>query len=924
MAAAAAGPAPIQRLEDAVVHRIAAGEVVQRPASALKEMLENSLDAGATHVSVVLKEGGLKYLQIQDDGHGVALEDLPLLCVRHATSKLRAFEDLDTIATLGFRGEALASISFVAHVSVTTMTSAMPHGYRVAYADGAPLPPGPKPVAAVPGTSIIVEDMFYNMPARRRAFRPGPEEHNLCLEVVQKYAVFKAGACGFTVKRQGEARSDLHTLASASRVDVIRALHGPELAAGLLPLAAAGGAGDVSDAVPLHGPMAFAATGFCSALTHAGRRSALILFINGRPVEQGQLRRAIEGAYAAHNPKATKPWVFLDLRLPPRHVEVNLHPTKREVGFLHQQEIIDALTGAVHAALAGSMSSRAFAVNTPSLLAAGEPAAPAPGGQAGDDEERDDDGGGGGGGSGARPGSAAAGRGAAGSQRPPSGGASQRGGGASDAGGGAPSYYRPEKLVRTDHRTQTIDSFLVSQPAPAAIATAAAAAGAAPRRRASRPDGGAGDDAGGGGGGGGPLLSNASLHLQAAAAEEAAAAAELEQQQQQQQPGGEQQQGQGQQQVLLLRPVRQLKLPPVATQLSSVHELLADVAAATHGELEQLFRSHTWVGMADDRLALLQHGTRLYLVDVAAVSEDLFYQLALAHWEAPRVARLAAPLPVARLMDAALTLEQAAGRWQPEPGGSRQEVCALVEALLAQKAEMLSEYLGLTFSTSPASPPSDAPGGGAGGAKDGGGAAAAEAHRDAAPPPDQRPPAGEGAGAAPAPGPGLCLTGVPLLLEGYVPDLSCLPQLVLALARDVDWDSERACFESLARALASFYALQPLLPTAPAPGGGGGAGAGGGDTGSGAAPMEVDGGAAAAAEDDAPAATQAPTQAPTQARAAARRRPAGRAPRSRAARVAAAARAAAGRKGGLPPAAAPRARRQRAAADLDGAAVPRV
>jgi DNA mismatch repair protein MLH1 len=167
-------PAAIQRLDDAVVHRIAAGEVVQRPASALKEMLENSLDAGARHVTVVLKEGGLKYMQIQDDGSGIRLEDMPILCHRHTTSKLRAYEDLDTISTLGFRGEALASISFVSHVTVTTMTASMQHGYRVRYSDGEMLPPGPKPVAAVPGTSIIVEVRVLAACSLQQRHKPCP------------------------------------------------------------------------------------------------------------------------------------------------------------------------------------------------------------------------------------------------------------------------------------------------------------------------------------------------------------------------------------------------------------------------------------------------------------------------------------------------------------------------------------------------------------------------------------------------------------------------------------------------------------------------------------------------------------------------------------------------------------------------------
>uniref|UniRef100_A0A383V9C2 DNA mismatch repair protein S5 domain-containing protein n=1 Tax=Tetradesmus obliquus TaxID=3088 RepID=A0A383V9C2_TETOB len=785
----AAVPAAIQRLDDAVVHRIAAGEVVQRPASALKEMLENSLDAGARHITVVLKEGGLKYMQIQDDGCGVRLEDMPILCHRHTTSKLRAYEDLDTISTLGFRGEALASISFVSHVTVTTMTASMQHGYRVRYSDGEMLPPGPKPVAAVPGTSIIVEDMFYNMLPRKRAFRPGPEEHNLCLDVLQKYAIYKAGSAGFTLKRQGEARSDLHTLPTSPRLDVIRSLLGPDLAASLLPLQLTGGSGDVSAAVPLDGPLGFKVDGFVSNLTHIGRRSTLILFINGRPVDQGQLKRALEAVYVAQNPKANKPWVFLDLQLPPRHVEVNVHPTKKEVGFLHQQEVIDAVCGAVEGVLRASMNSRSFAVNKPSLLAAppaaaaaaaataeepGEAAAAAADQQDAEAASRP---------ASARPGSATAAAGT--SQRPPSSSSkSQSTAATQQQTPQTQPYYRPEKLVRTDHRSQTIDGFLVSQASAAAVASAAAAA---PRRRSSAAAGrsSVGGAADGDAGDGAVLLSNAALHLQAAAAEEAAAAAEWQQQQQGADRQGQQapqQQQQQQQQMFMLRAARQPKLPPVVTQLSSVHELLDEVAAAVHGELQELFRQHTWVGMADDRLALLQHGTRLYLVDTSAISRDLFRQLLLARWEAPRVMALAEPLPVRQLMAAALQLEEAAGRWQPEPGSSRQELCELVEALLTQKAEMLQEYVGLTFSSNPK-------------------AAAAAAQQDADLPGDQQQQQQVG----------LHLTGLPLLLDGYVPDLASLPQLVLQLVRDVDWDTEQACFSSLASVLAGFYALQPLL-----------------------------------------------------------------------------------------------------------------
>eukprot|EP00967_Tisochrysis_lutea_P025001 scaffold28734_cov21-Tisochrysis_lutea.AAC.1 len=191
----------IRRLDPCVVNKIAAGEVIQRPASALKEMLENSLDAGATQISIVVKEGGNKLLQITDTGHGIRTdtfvhrqlltdsllphrqqdafvlgllhpvqkEDLPVLCHRHTTSKLASFEDLETINTLGFRGEALCSISFVSNLTVTTMTEGALHGYRASYKDSEMLPPGPKPVAAVRGTTITVEDLFYNVPTRRKA-----------------------------------------------------------------------------------------------------------------------------------------------------------------------------------------------------------------------------------------------------------------------------------------------------------------------------------------------------------------------------------------------------------------------------------------------------------------------------------------------------------------------------------------------------------------------------------------------------------------------------------------------------------------------------------------------------------------------------------------------------------------------------------
>ncbi|XP_028110088.1 DNA mismatch repair protein MLH1-like [Camellia sinensis] len=181
-------PPMIHRLDESVVNRIAAGEVIQRPVSAVKELIENSLDADSTSINVVVKDGGLKLIQVSDDGHGIRYEDLPILCERHTTSKLCKFEDLQSIKSMGFRGEALASMTYVGHVTVTTITKGLLHGYRVSYRDGV-MEHEPKACAAVKGTQIMIENLFYNMTARRKTLQNSADDYPKIVDLLSRFAI---------------------------------------------------------------------------------------------------------------------------------------------------------------------------------------------------------------------------------------------------------------------------------------------------------------------------------------------------------------------------------------------------------------------------------------------------------------------------------------------------------------------------------------------------------------------------------------------------------------------------------------------------------------------------------------------------------------------------------------------------------------
>ncbi|KAH8155401.1 uncharacterized protein LAJ45_00411 [Morchella importuna] len=358
-------PRRIKALDQVVINKIAAGEIIVAPVHALKELIENAVDAGSTSLEIVVKDGGLKLLQITDNGHGINLEDMPILCERFTTSKLKSFEDLNAIGTYGFRGEALASISHIAHLTITTKTSDSSCAYRAVYSDGKLVPPkpgqsaDPKPVAGRQGTQITVEDLFYNTPSRRRAFRSPGEEYSKILDVVGRYAVHCSGVA-FSCKKFGDADSGICTTATASVIDRIRRIHGSSVANELLEFTTSS----------KH--LGFEATGMISNANYHVKKTTLLLFINHRSVESSAIKKGLENVYATYLPKGGHPFIYLSLEIEPHRVDVNIHPTKREVNFLYEDEIVAKIVETVEEKLAAVDTSRSYTL-TQTLLPGTKP-----------------------------------------------------------------------------------------------------------------------------------------------------------------------------------------------------------------------------------------------------------------------------------------------------------------------------------------------------------------------------------------------------------------------------------------------------------------------------------------------------------------------------------------------------------------------
>ena len=325
----------IHVLDQITIDKIAAGEVIERPASVVKELVENAIDAGSGSVTVEIKEGGISYMRIADNGCGIARDDVQNAFLRHSTSKIRAAEDLEHIASLGFRGEALSSIAAVSQVEMITKTKEQLLGTRYQIAGGKE--EELEDTGASDGTTFLIRKLFYNVPARRKFLKTPITEASHVGDLMTRLALSHP-EISFQFINNGQSR--LHTSGNGNLKDVIYHVYGREITANLIPLE--------------YKNNGLSLSGYIGApLISRGNRNFENYFINGRYVKSNIIYRAIEDAYKDFSMQHKFPFTVFHITIDGEHVDVNVHPTKMELRFNNQQEVYNTLYEAIDSALHG-------------------------------------------------------------------------------------------------------------------------------------------------------------------------------------------------------------------------------------------------------------------------------------------------------------------------------------------------------------------------------------------------------------------------------------------------------------------------------------------------------------------------------------------------------------------------------------------
>lgn len=323
----------IQVLDQNTINQIAAGEVVERPASVVKELMENAIDAGATAVTVEIKDGGIGFIRITDNGCGIPKEELPLAFLRHSTSKIRSAEDLITVSSLGFRGEALSSIAAVSQVELITKTASGLTGSRYQIEGGEEK--GLEEVGAPDGTTFISRNLFFNTPARQKFLKTAATEGAHVADLVEKIALSHPE---ISIRLIVNNQNKLHTSGNHNLKDIIYTIYGREIAANL---------------IPVHGENEMAQIdGFIGKPVIArGNRNFENYFINGRYIKSGLISKAIEDGYKSYMMQHKYPFTMLHFTVEPEYIDVNVHPSKMELRFkdgeMMYQMVCQAVSGAL-------------------------------------------------------------------------------------------------------------------------------------------------------------------------------------------------------------------------------------------------------------------------------------------------------------------------------------------------------------------------------------------------------------------------------------------------------------------------------------------------------------------------------------------------------------------------------------------------